>query len=397
MLKGIITSIKANMVYILDLIIPKNDKIILFSTNGGNAFNGHPKSIFNYIKENHPEYTLYVVLTRNGFTKDLDPQHIIYNNTIKTALILIRAKYLVGSHLLRDFRPFKFSKRKTYVQTWHGSGTKKFFFAMGNVFDKKAQAPKKHLDAIKSYGDKITFFISPSELISAIYCRSFSMDSRKMIATGQPSTDDLIYKKKTKILKNIIPDLPEYKKVILYATTFRRTADVTETYPVKYFPFDDMDFDDLDKFLEENKILILIRDHLSTGSVSNLKRERVVSLNANLCPDIYDIFPETDLLITDWSGVSHEFYPLQKPVMHILYDEKEYIKDPGIQVDDYTQWTPGYRPKTYESFKEDIYSSLFVNDEYLEQRNNIYKQLFPKQDGNSAKRIFEYMTKGKID
>ncbi len=395
MLKEFITKLKSFIVYLLDFIVPKDDHIIIFSSRGGNSFNGHPKSIFNYIKKHHPEYKLYFMMTRHGYSYDIPLEYHLYNNTFKTAFIFLRARFLVGSHFLRDFRPFNFSRRKIYVQTWHGFGTKKTFFAMGNVFDKENQVPKRIIRRMNIASKRITFFISPSELISAIYCRAFNIDSRKMITTGQPATDDLIYGDKKPILNGLYNELPEYNKIILYAPTFRRDPKVTETYPIKYFPFEDMNFDDLDEFLEKNKILILIRDHVTTQNLSKLKRDRILGLNADICQDIYDIFPETDLLITDWSGVSHEFYPLKRPVMHILYDADTYLKDPGIHVDDYSQWTPGYRPTSYNQFKEQVYSALFKEDIFLEARNNVYKQLFPMQDGNSAKRIFELMMKAK--
>lgn len=390
-MKFIINKIKVGVVYFLDLLVPKDNKLILFSTNGGDTANGHPRSIFNYIKENHPEYRLYFVVTKNSFTGDIPKDHIIRNNNLKSALIFIRAKYLVGSHILRDFRPFSFSKRKIYLQTWHGVGFKKTFFSMGDVLNEDLQPPKSHLKQMSKFGERISLFVSPSELITGTNCRAFNIDSRKFFTTGLPGIDDMIFNPSPIDLKKIYPDLPEYNKVILYATTFRRDPKVTKTYPVRYFPFDDMDFDGLDIFLEENKILLLIRDHISTKSKSELNRKRVLGLNQNLCPDIHDAYPVADLLVTDWGSVSYEFYPMRKPVIHLLYDEKEYLRSPGILVDDYDFWSPGPRPKTFKTFKKEVYNSLFVRDEYLGKRDEIYKQIFPVQDGKSAERIFKLL------
>lgn len=394
-MKNLINKIKVFIVYILDILRPKNNKIILFSTNGGNTANGHPKAIFNYIKKNHPEYKIFFVMTKDGYPGDLPKENILHNNTFKTALIFIKARFLVGSHILRDFRPFMFSKRKIYLQTWHGVGFKNTFFSMGDVLSPQLQAPEKHLKLMEKFSKRISLFISPSELITSTMCRAFNVESRKFFTTGLPGIDDMLYKTKKEVLNSIYPDLPEYNKVILYATTFRRDAKVTKTFPIKYFPFDDMDFDDLDRFLEENKILILIRDHLSSANKSNLKRERVLSLNADICPDIHDIYPETDLLVTDWGSVSYEFYPMRKPVIHLLYDEEEYLKSPGILVDDYDFWSPGPRPKTYKDFKDTISKSLFKNDDFLEKRDMIYKQMFSRQDGKSAERTFDLLLKYK--
>lgn len=392
-MKKLINKIKVISVYLLDIITPKDDNLIIFSSNGGNTASGHPRAMFNYISKNHPNYKMYFIMTKNGYTGDLPKESVLYINSLTTALIFIKARYLIGSHILRDFRPFMFSKRKIYLQTWHGVSFKKTFFSMGDVLNPQLQAPKKHLKLMEKFGKRISLFLSPSEFITATMCRAFNIDSRKFITTGLPGIDEMIESGKKNILSKIYPDIKEYDKVILYATTFRRDAKVTKTYPIKYFPFDDMDFDDLDNYLEDNKIIILIRDHLSTSNKSDLNRKRVLSLNTDICPDIHDFYPETDLLITDWGSVSYEFYPMRKPVIHLLYDEEEYLKSPGIHIDDNDFWRPGPRPKTYKDFKASISNSLFVKDEYLGKRDLLYKQMFSKQDGKSAKRAFDLMRK----
>ena len=196
-------------VRLIDFIYPKHKKTIIFGSNSGEFISGSPKALFEYMKDKHPEYKVYFFMP---FEKELN----IYARMkyiISFAHIFFKAKFLVSTHPPSDFYPFAWSRRKVLINMWHGTPLKAIFFADNGE-------TKLSLKRISLLSKKISAFIVSSKLEAATIAECFLIDPKKFYYLGQPRNDILLKRSRNKILPDIMGNVPEYTKVILYCPTY---------------------------------------------------------------------------------------------------------------------------------------------------------------------------------
>ncbi|MFC1932898.1 CDP-glycerol glycerophosphotransferase family protein [Chloroflexota bacterium] len=358
---------------LLDLIYPKDNKMIIFGSNTGEFASGSPQILFEYMKENHPKYNVHYFLP---FEKSLD----MYARTkyiVKFIPTFLKAKFLVSSHPPSDFYPFTWSNRKILINTWHGTPLKSMFFA-------DSGDTKSNLKRISRLNKKISAFIVSSKLEAAIMTECFLINPRKFYYLGQPRNDILLKNRTNNVLPHIMGNALEYSKVILYCPTYRRDN------PTKFFPFDDLDLRHLNNFLEENKAIILVRKHVYEKELDKqYYSERIIDFGFDVCNDVNSVLPEIDILVTDYSSIYIDYLLLDRPCIFIAYDLDDYKKRRGLLYDDYEFWTPGYHVATYADFIAAIKEILSDKDPYSARRQEINRQLNYHQTDNSCEKVFE--------
>lgn len=362
-----------------DFLYPKDNKTIVFGSNTGEFVSGSPKALFEHIKENHQEYKVYFY---TPFEKSLN-MHARIKYSINFAPVFFRAKFLVSSHPPSDFYPFSGSKRKVLINTWHGTPLKSMFFSdHGDT--------KSNLKRILRQNKKISAFIVSSKLEAATLAECFLIDPRKFYYLGQPRNDILLKNPTNKILPDILENIPEHTKVILYCPTYRRDV------PTTIFPFDDLDLQHLNDFLEENKIIILLRGHVYNKELEKQYfSERIIDFGFEICNDVNLILPEVDILVTDYSSLYIDYLLLDRPCIFIPYDLEEYKRKRGLLYDDYDFWAPGHKVLTYKEFIAAIGEILSGRDIYKNRRQEISRQFNYYQTENSCEKVFKLIENWK--
>lgn len=357
---------------LLDFLLPKDKNLILFGSDSGSYASGSPKALFEYIQKNHPEYDTYYY---SPFKKMSLKARVLY--IVNFAPKFFRAKFLVSSHPPKDFFPFTWSRKKFFVNTWHGIPLKAMFFA--DKGDKH-----NNLRSILQLNKKTSAFLVSSKLEAALISRCFGIDSHKIVFSGQPKNDYLCRKTfPNYILRKMLKNVPDYDKVILYCPTYRRDA------PTIFFPFADLDKDDFRKFLEKNKIIILMREHIYSKSLNqSLFSNRILPFGFDVCNDINSILPETDILVTDYSSVYIDYLLLDKPCIFIPYDLENYNKKRGLLLD-YQLSTPGPKVLTYNEFKKMINDILLASDDFKIDRQKLRNKFHEYQTNNSCQGILK--------
>jgi len=363
----------------LDYVYPKDNKTIVFGSNNGEFISESPKALFEHIKNIHPEYDVYFY---TPFKKTLSANAKI-KYILRFAPIFFKAKFLVSSHPPLDFFPFMWSNRKVYVNAWHGVAFKEIFFGdRGDTED--------NLKRISKLSKKTSAFIVGSKLEAAMRAKCFMIDPRKIYCRGHPRNDILLKSNNKKVLMDIVRNIPEYKKVILYAPTYRRYK------TTNFFPFDDFDLQHLNDFLEKNKIIVLLRGHVYNKKLdNNIFSERIIDVGYEICNDVYSILSEVDVLITDYSSLFIDYLLLDRPCVFVPYDLEEYKEKRGLSYDDYEFWAPGYHVLTYKEFINSISEILSDKDIYKNKRREINKQLNYYQTDHSCEKVFELIDNWK--
>ena len=310
-----------------------------------------------------------------------------YRKIIDSDLILItEANYLLKKEL--------FNKNQIVIDLWHGFPLK----AMGYV-DKG----EKWKDALPSIWENTDFIVSYSELFNELMNRCVSTDEDKYKILGVPRNDFLFKSNGKKLLSDILEENLQDRKIIFYMPTFRSSSMDSRVDGSRNWSniFDFECFDDVrfDSFLDDNDLTLVIKLHPKEESVvknciSQMKNIKMLTsdhLNKKGI-DLYEILNSADLLITDYSSVYFDFLLLDKPIIFTPTDIDQYDSSRGFLLKPYDAWTPGPKVLDQNTLQSEIINSLKIDGYYSEERARIRDLAHKYKDGESSKRVWNFIS-----
>ncbi|SFB21062.1 MULTISPECIES: CDP-glycerol glycerophosphotransferase family protein [unclassified Bacillus (in: firmicutes)] len=292
-------------------LFPTDQKKIIYISHYGNRFGCNPKSMFEYVVENYPEYKNIVVLNQQGHNHAEENVKYVSYYSVAFLIELATSKYWVVNTNLNPY--LKPKKGTEYLQTWHGAGAfKKFGLDLPDSREKEKQSWKKDT----SHWTKM---LSSSESIIDIYSSACGIDKTIIHPTGLPRNDVFFQTKDTLKRKeefyktyNINPN----KKIILYAPTYR---DMNNDNPLN------LDFSRLQKDLGEEYVFVLkLHPFLAKYQFETKEDGEKFVFNLSAIDDIQDLLLIADVLITDYSSVIFDYALTGKPMLFYSYDLEEY-------------------------------------------------------------------------
>ncbi|NUU97776.1 CDP-glycerol glycerophosphotransferase family protein [Marinitoga sp. 1138] len=347
-----------------------------FSGSNSYALYIHLKNINKNINKNNKLNIIYLEGKIKSFKE--------YFNWLKN---ISSSKIVVVSHGL----PFKKKKNQIFIQLWHGIPLK----AMG-LLDKSANLKEKKL-VIKSI-NQYDYIISSSDTYSTLLNSTVGSYKSKYLNLGFPRIDFLFKKGRL----NEIVDF-DGKKVVFYIPTYRKgyldKIEGIERYN-NIFGFEDFSLEIFDNFLKDNNILFIAKLHPFEEAYykkiyKDFKSKNFIFLNQDILKekkiDLYEILPDSDLLITDYSSIYFDYLILNKPVIFINNDIKTYYEKRGFLLYPYDFWTPGLKVSNFNSMLDSIHKILSGNDDYSTNRKMIRDIFFYYQDPNSSERISNFI------
>ncbi|GIO23405.1 CDP-glycerol glycerophosphotransferase family protein [Oceanobacillus sp. J11TS1] len=365
-------------------IIPTDPKLILFESGIGKQFSDSPRVIYEEIIKNDLDYKKVWVYNKNYRFSDektikisrLSPAYYYY---------LLRAGYWVNNQNFPTY--IKKPSKTTYLQTWHGTPLKKMLYDIENIQGRSDDYLERVGSAVKQWD----YLISPSAYATDKFRSAFRYEG-EVLEVGYPR-NDILFSDNAKEIGSKVKKrlkLPEDKKVILYAPTFRDD----QTSKKNKFLFDiNMDLNLMKEKLGDDYI-ILLRMHVVVSNKLKIDPElKDFVKNVSNYPDIQDLYLITDILITDYSSVMFDFANTQKPILFYTYDFEKYRDDLRGFYMDFESEAPG--PFVY-STNEIIYSI-----ENIEEMEATYKDKYKKfsqkycslDDGNAGKRVVDNIFK----
>ena len=338
-----------------------NDNQIAFVVDDKNSFKGN----FQYIKRE--------------FSKRGDFDFVFFNkNSLSISNIkkLAKSKYIFLNDNFLAIAFMNFNKDSKIFQLWHAPGAFKKFAA-------SSSDNGEEIAVIAKASKKTDYLFITSENIKGFYRDAFRIDENKIKSFGIPRTDYYFEDKNIKKLRENFDErypLAKNKKIILYAPTFRDNEEDNNV-------FNYLDLEKFNNALSEEYVLALrlhpkinqfFKGDIDTKAdfidVSGYKNEQELMLIS-------------DLLITDYSSIMIEFALLNKPIIFFTYDYDRYLtKDRGFYYD-FESNVPGDIVKT-----DDELIKLIKEGSYnTEKHNSFLKMQFDYLDGNSSKRIVDFI------
>lgn len=356
------------------------DTIIIESHNDFDCNGG---AYFNFLIEHNynKKYKIVWLLKNkhNSYTK--------YNNVV----------------YLQMYKP---SLKKAYYLN-----TAKFFFADA-VITKKMRNDQisffmnhgvfclKDLKNVMTIDNSVDYLRSPSKLFDNCIIDQINIqnDHLKFLHFGYPFNDCLFSPINNEIYKLT---MKKYKKVFLWMPTFRKHISESRIDSREQNLFgiplieNEENLVSLNCILKKNDCLLIIKYHpmQDLKQFNDAKKSNIITLNAadakRMNIDTYCLFKDVDCLLTDYSSVAYSFLLLNKPIAYIVDENEEY----KMLLKGYKKYLLGPQINCLNDMFCFLGKIINNIDDYKEDRRQKIIDTYEFVDGDSCKRIYEFMEK----
>lgn len=248
---------------------------------------------------------------------------------LATARLFVVDDYFFPMYVVRPRHGTRF------VQVWHACGAFKKFGL--SVLDQAFGADAAYAQAVPIHSTYDLCLVSAERFISA-YMEAFGLPRERFTARlGIPRTDLFFDRARITAASSAVRTrygIPEDRRVILYAPTFRG-ARTTEAHDPT-----DLDLDALRDRLGADHV-VLVRSHpfVRARPGHDTGGPRFV-IDVSDHPDINELMLISDVLVTDYSSAMYEFALLGRPMAFFAPDHAAYQRERGLYFD-YAEGVPG--------------------------------------------------------
>ena len=264
-----------------------------------------------------------------------------------------------------------------YILLWHGCGFKAKTGSHYTQFDKA---------------------LVPGPLFVSSKSKYWNVVPDKLLSEGYPRYDWMLHPSQKS--NSFFMDLKkDYDKVIFWLPTVRNSVKDRD-YPegvISQFPIlaTTEDWQNIDNWLSSANMLLMVKLHNSQKKYpipfETFANIRVVNNNDFIKAgvNLYELFPFTDALITDYSSVSFDYLVVDKPICYTLDDYKTYESTRGFTFDNPLDFMPGHHVYTVQELKQyldDVKNGL---DEYKQRRKEVKEIAVTNTDTSYCEQILK--------
>jgi CDP-glycerol glycerophosphotransferase len=312
--QGIKYELAKVIIFIFHCIPIKRNKILFFSYYGG-QYGCNPKYISEYLLRSFPEGQFDLVWAFDDLSnqQELTGVKKVKTMSLKYFYELCTSKVIITNY--RTINLFRKRKGQFYIQTWHSSLRLKQIEK-----DVEAALTPEYIRMAQEDSQKINLLLSGCKFSTDIFKRAFWYNG-EILECGTPR-NDLFFQNNSQLRKNILKKLniPEDKKVVLYAPTFRNNNDI-EVY--------NLDFINILEVLTKRfggEWVFLVRLHphwLSQSKKIEGKFSGVIDVTKY--DDIQELLSISDCIISDYSSLIFDFSITKRPCFLYVPDLNQYV------------------------------------------------------------------------
>lgn len=376
-----------NMIYKRFTKMSMKDNWVVFETFRGKSYSDSPKYIYEYLAKNYGDQYKFIWVI-NDFKGELPYGGKVINRTgLSYYYYIARAKYFVCN--TRQPNWYIKRKKQIFLSTWHGTPLKRLVFDQDDV---TAAAPlyKQHFfNHVKQWD----YLVSPNDFSTKVFESAFMCPPEKIVPCGYPRNDILYTKNNPEDIAAIKKKLgiPEDKKIILYAPTWRDDQFLDHG---QYLFTLELDLKLLRERLKDDYVLVL-RTHYYIANNLDIRGVEDFVYNESEYDDISELYLISDILITDYSSVFFDYGNLKRPMLFFTYDLDKY-RDilRGFYLDMHKD-LPGPLLMTSEEVVDAIENMDALNEKYANTYKTFYDRFCHLDDGHASERIVELVFNGK--
>ncbi len=299
---------------------------------------------------------------------------------LKSFAIFVKHSPIINIPFPLDYKKHKF------INLWHGIPLKRIGVASLDTQDKLD-------DTINNHNRKCHCTIAASDIDRlAMTATFYPLTYNDVWLTGLPR-HDFILREEDRLPKSLRFDLSKIdsilngRKFILYAPTFRNAQKDA------YYNFTQEKKNALYKYLEENNIVLGIREHMADTAYSyssELIHPNIFNAGNNVFETIEPLYRRASLLITDYSSCFIDFMLTDKPMISFAYDYENYKENERGTFYDLDFVFPGDICRNLFEVLDTLQKYHKNNYTTMDNLYSIKKQIFHKySDDRNSKRVVD--------
>ncbi|SDR09597.1 CDP-glycerol glycerophosphotransferase family protein [Arthrobacter crystallopoietes] len=362
---------------------PMDENLLVFESGLGKQYADSPRYIYEeLLKRNDPRTKIWIYGGKlphedanTRVVKRLSPEYYWY---------LGKAKYWVNN---QNF-PHYIRRRKDaiMVQTWHGTPLKRMLHDLAEVHGRDEDYLRRVSNAVRQW----SVLLSPSPYATEVFRSAFRYDG-KVLEEGYPRNDVLAAVGQNSGLSEQVRrklGIPENKRVVLYAPTFRDS----DSSGAGKFSFElPFDLERFHKRFGADTVLLLRMHVLVSNRIQIPESVRDTVLDVSGYPEIQELYLASDILVTDYSSVFFDFSLLRRPIIFYAYDLELYRDTLRGFYLDYSTDLPGPVVESEESLYQAIDATSHPDPEREAKHESFVAKFAPKDDGHAAERVVDQL------
>ena len=297
----------------------------LFISFLGTSYSDNPKALSEKLHELAPDIEIVWLFKKPEEKKGVVPEYVkcvAIDDKFEVMKLMATSKCIVNNCALAGFKK---NKKQFLIQLWHGDR------AFKKVLYDSSFAGEDYFvwEAIDGFCD---LAVSGSKYGDMQYRSAFRYNG-EILTIGTPRDDILLNYTEDKVLsikKSL--NIPENKKIVLYAPTLRRKNASDKSLQ----PKQSIDLErTLHKFSEAfgGDWVMLVRAHPSVSGIGGFDENDNLK-EVSSYEDMADLLLVSDALITDFSSSAGDYALLNRPLILFQSDYDEYVeKDRGFYFD----------------------------------------------------------------
>lgn len=364
---------------IFGFFVKVDENKILFVVYGGQRFDDSPRVIYEHLKKQSSNFKyIWAFKDPEDFKKYLPNQEMVRIDSVSYFYHALSSRYWITNSSASRGLNFLKKETKNMMFTHGMTGIK---HTGSDINDETTQYNRN----IYKERQDLVFLEGNSKEVN-ILAKAWDLPRKVFRNVGLPRNDELFKISQEKIMslrKKL--NIPNGKKVILYAPTFRdyikdEKNSVTLNPPIN--------FEYWEKRLGSEYVL-LFTAHYEIANLIDIPKTDFV-INAFKYPQINDLLIVSDLIISDYSSVFFDFSLLEKPMFSFAFDFDEYSERRGLY-DGYEQLFPDGVHRGEESLITSILNMNYEDACRYTKENVKYKYFehFDPSVERCIKNIFE--------
>lgn len=392
--------ITENLLLLFCKLIPLRKKVVFRSFNG--HYSDSPKAISEALHNARPDIRIIWLVNQERMNELPEYAEGVGINTAKSIFHLATTAAFIDNNYgrkgivitkdnnavfaARILAWLNGRKGQVNLSTWHGTPLKK----IGN----------------DQYGSTGVDLITPPLLLvhPNVHTRDvmdrITFHRARHETLGLPRNDSLFYPERRREIKRKL-GIPEEKRVILYAPTFRsdgydtdnRNVERSGLAQIREIRFDDL-FERLkNKFGGDDWVFIgrfhyFVEKEINWDKLQQENPGRI--MNGNAFDDMSDYLAAADVLLTDCSSCMFDYAFTERPVFLFFPDVKHYE---GVERGFYFDMKE--LPFSCSTSFDDLLIQIdqFEDVSYVENVKKLNGRLGAADDGSAAKKVIELMIK----
>ncbi len=177
-----------------------------------------------------------------------------------------------------------------------------------------------------------------------------------------------------------------FKKIIIYAPTYR---DYKGAFHNGVFGYEDVNHM-LQYYLEKINAVIIVKMHPYQELGNAIYTKNIIPYEATYNFSLYDLMSLSDLLISDYSSLIHDYILTGKKVIMNWFDEELYDTSRGFSFDPIEDICPGPIARSLDQLLSLIDEGLFGKSAWKEQER-VLKLFHKYNDGDSTERVANFL------